>query len=124
MKTSEIKDIPADKLTAMTHVFHKAFNIAGCDPACHCCWNKIKPGNKFKLSTVKEINVNNTGLLENANKDASGFTKSVEVMLCHKCTPEMFYKKELAKIKKGAEWAKNQPAHKLGCFRINGEVIH
>lgn len=47
-----IEEIPSDKKVKMTAFWHKAFNIAGCDPKCHCCHSMIKTGMYFELATV------------------------------------------------------------------------
>lgn len=44
--------IIADDVLVMTPEFVRAFRLAGCDPACHCCGKPIKVGRKFKLAAV------------------------------------------------------------------------
>ncbi len=48
----KVEEIPSDTLVKMTKFWHKAFNVVGCDPQCHCCGKMIPPNNQFKLSTV------------------------------------------------------------------------
>lgn len=103
-----VEQIPADETVVMTEFWHKAFNAAGCDPACHICYEKIAVGSKFKLATVK-----NAVAPKGTNNKTNITTK--EVMLCDDCNVEKYNDKQ-EKI------AKHEST--LGCFRINGKIIH
>lgn len=52
----KIENIPADENLEMTSTFHRAFNLVGCDPMCHCCETMLPIGVMFKLATVLDAN--------------------------------------------------------------------
>lgn len=95
-----VEQIPSDYLVIMTDFWHRAFNVRGCDPGCHCCGKSIPVGSKFKLSTVNKISEEETR----------------EVMLCDTCTPEIYNDKVAAKR------IEPRPATQ-GCFRVNGKIV-
>ncbi len=134
-----IEEIPSDELIEMTALFHRSFNAAGCDPACHCCYTKIPVGDKFKLATVRIVKTDSEGSQSSARMFAkdrldviSGETDSHhrindvsrEVMLCASCTVDLFQEKQLSKAKKDVEDAENFVSSGGGCFRINGKIVH
>ena len=52
VKVMNVEEMPADELVVMTQHWHKAFNVHGCNPMCHCCGKFIGVGEKFKLATT------------------------------------------------------------------------
>lgn len=50
-----VQEIPEDQVLEMTSALHRAFNIAGCDPMCHCCEKMLPVGSQFKLAMTKRI---------------------------------------------------------------------
>ena len=98
-----IEQLPSDELIEMTELFHRAFNAAGCNPACHCCYHFIEVGDKFKLSTVRDVHTHKHGtsnigegafaedrlkVIEYKIEKADRVTDVTnEVMLFIKCTP-------------------------------------
>lgn len=126
-----VEEIPSDKLVIMNSEWHRMFNAAGCDPACHNCGKFIKGGNEFKLSTIKKLSSSVWGWgLENAIKLLKGVLNKFkwerevtvatkEVMLCDKCTPQMFLNKQITSLEKDIA-----ERDRKGCFRINGKIIH
>lgn len=126
-----VEEIPSDELVIMDSEWHRVFNAAGCDPACHNCGKYIKVGDKFKLSTIKKLSSSVWGWgLENAIKLLKGLLKSFkwekevtiatkEVMLCNKCTPEIFLQKQITSLEKEIV-----SRDRKGCFRVNGKIIH
>lgn len=140
-----IENIPSDETFAMTDFWHRSFNAAGCNPMCHCCHNKIPVNGKFKLSTIRKVTPNliesvNSGISQNCHDDSAVkaikgephdpedvIDVTTEVMLCQNCTVELFQKKQLKQLEKGAkayEEYRNDPSRQGGCFRINGKIIH
>jgi hypothetical protein len=105
----KIAQIPSNEPVVMTAEMHRLFNAGGCDPACHGCWKKLPTGTKFKLSTVK-IAHSSPG---NNKRDK---IKSKEVMLCETCTPENVSERAMKLAQTEGEL--------LGCFRINGKIVH
>ncbi len=107
----KIEEIPADKTVIMTANLSRLFKAGGCAPMCHACAEKIKVGEKFKLSTmvtaIMRGSLNYTDL------------ESREVMLCEKCTITDLNKPEIEKI----EIEKKRRAAGGGCFRINGKIV-
>lgn len=127
-----VDEIPSDEPVVMTEGLHRVFNSSGCNPACHNCWELINVGCKFKLSTIKVLSRGVWGLgLENAIKVLNGLLKmfswggenvilqTKEVMLCDKCTADMYLSKTIEQLKKDIE-----TRDKKGCFRINGKIVH
>lgn len=104
-----IKEIPSDQLVIMTAEMHRLFNAGGCDPACHGCWKKLPPGSHFKLSTIKMAH----SIPGNSKRE---HIKSKEVMLCEKCNPK--------DVSERAETVAKSESELLGCFRINGQIVH
>ena len=51
---SDLDNIPADKNIVLTKDMHRAFNAAGCNPACHCCDSSISIAEFIKLATVDD----------------------------------------------------------------------
>lgn len=123
---SKVEDIPSNELVVMTKQFHNAFKTYDCDPACHCCWKKIKPSMLFKLATIQEVLCHNPAQsIEEYIENYEEYKKSKEVMLCEKCTPELFDKKQKRELRKTKVRMDNNPSRStLGCFRINGKIIH
>lgn len=134
-----VEEIPSDELVGMTELFHRAFNAAGCNPACHCCYNKIPVGDNFKLATVRIVNTDYSDSARTArffakerldviNGDIAFHHRvddvSREVMLCASCTVDLFQEKQLSKAKKDVEEANNFVNSGGGCFRINGKIVH
>ena len=136
----QIEEIPSDELIEMTNLFHRAFNAAGCNPACHCCYHFIEVGDKFKLSTVRDVRTHNhgtsnigegafaedrLGVLEGKIEKADRVTDIThEVMLCVECTPELFHKKQLNESRMHSVQYKKYRDNGGGCFRINGKIVH
>lgn len=121
-----IEEIPADQVVIMNEYWHRAFNAAGCDPACHCCWNKIQIGVPFKLGTVQTIpgiSTNYPNTLQEAIDTYDEVSTSKEVMLCEKCTPEMFSERVKKDLKRRIKEHENRPSTQ-GCFRVGGKIIH
>lgn len=136
-----VEEIPSDKVFKMTNFWHRAFNAAGCNPQCHCCYKKINVGGSFKLATVRDVSTDMAG---SANTGDGAFVESRlaviegkqpyypehvkdetrEVMLCDVCTHELFQEKQLSKAKKDVEQRKAYVKSGGGCFRINGKIIH
>lgn len=125
-----VEEIPSDKLIEMNETFHRIFNAAGCNPKCHNCHSFIPVGNQFKLSTIPVVpSVWGWGL-EDGIKLLKGLVKSIiwagkqvrqtkEVMLCDKCTPQMFVDRhEEIMLKEIAD--RDAPG---GCFRVNGKIV-
>lgn len=110
----------------MTEFWHRAFVSAGCDPACHCCWDKISIGSKFKLSTIKKMPIIPNGHFWKEGLDNyDDKVENKEVMLCHKCTPGKFDKKQRSDLKKAVDSFESFPnKQNLGCFRVNGKIVH
>lgn len=106
-----IEEIPADELIEMTDTWHRAFSAAGCNPACHGCWEHIKVGEKFKLATI------NAAVAIGSTDRNTIISK--EVMLCERCNPKNVEKQDEEAIEKNR---KNK--EEKGCFRINGKIIH
>jgi hypothetical protein len=123
-----IEEIPADELTVMTEPFHRAFNVYGCNPACHCCWEPIKVGTEFKLAPVEDAEQISTNYLDRFQDVIDNFDDhkvSREVMLCANCTPEKYKKKQITDLKKRKKRAETQLSpSQWGCFRVNGKIIH
>lgn len=131
-----IEEIPSNELVVMTDFWHRAFNIAGCDPMCHCCYNKIPIDTKFRLATViplsKPVYEGHSWSYQQRLKEghvpkesttvAPFWEESKEVMLCDKCTAEMFREKELKYWNKEVERISKPPEG--GCFRIKGKIVH
>lgn len=46
-----LDDIEPDKTLVLTNDLARLFRIADCEPACHCCYEPIEIGSKFKLAT-------------------------------------------------------------------------
>lgn len=135
-----IEEIPSDELIEMTELFHRAFNAAGCNPACHCCYHFINVGDNFKLSTVREVKINSGDSANSSNVaferdrlkvltgeiESSERVKDIthEVMLCKYCTSDLFQKKQLDKVKDLSKKAQEYYDRGGGCFRVNGKIIH
>ena len=135
-----IEEIPSNELVEMTALFHRAFNAAGCNPACHCCYRFIEVGDKFKLSTVRDVHTQKHGtsnigegafakdrlkVIEGKIEKADRVTDVThEVMLCIKCTPELFHERQHKEAKEHTEQYEKYRKNGGGCFRINGKIIH
>jgi len=130
-----IEQIPSDETVTMTEYWHRAFNAAGCNPMCHCCHSFIKPGDLFKLSTIREVTGKSNNSLGWAPEILSQIVnpsdnpemindETKEVMLCGICTPELFQRNQLDNAKFRAELYKKNREAGGGCFRINGKIIH
>lgn len=123
-----IEEIPSDELIEMSEIWHRAFNAAGCNPGCHCCNKFINVNDKFKLSTIPIREPIHTNYLDQLDKGIESYkngtiSESKEVMLCDKCTVEMFIKKDIENLKERKKLFVPKPEHQ-GCFRINGKIVH
>jgi hypothetical protein len=67
-----IEQIPADELVTMTELWHRAFNAAGCNPMCHCCFKLIPVNEHFKLATISVVKVSHPIDLELKLKQREG----------------------------------------------------
>ncbi len=112
-----VDEIPSDELVVMTSIFHKAFNVLGCNPACHCCWKKISPGKKFKLATVQQAPARDNS---QSGINVWAEVESREVMLCETCTVEKYNQMSQKAIK---EYEKYRKSPRGGCFRVNGKIV-
>ena len=122
-----IEDIPSNQLVTMIGIWHRAFKAVGCTPGCHSCSCWITPGHKFKLASGIQVPiVANPHSLQKAVNDFEN-NETREVMLCENCTPEMYNENELKRLKGELEsWnklSKGQQA-RIGCFRVNGKIVH
>jgi len=80
----EIDEIKSDEKVVMTAILIRAFKMAGCDPACHCCDKELKAGDIFTLAEVKSIsNVRNVRSEPETNDE----------MLCSNCNPAKLIRK-------------------------------
>ena len=149
----KIEEIPSDKIVVMTDFWHKAFNAAGCNPMCHCCKSMIGVDSDFKLSTIEElpkktqryltrhlsikeeesirkeltfIGKDKYAYVLDYSKNAKTTTK--EVMLCNKCTPKLYLKRQKDALQKNTEISQRlERLHDRrggGCFRVNGKILH
>ena len=84
-----IDKILSDEIVVMTDVLIRAFKSNNCNPACHCCGDKIKSGDKFKLALVTYRPYWNYQEGRQAKK-----TEIVDEMLCVICTPKMLLANE------------------------------
>lgn len=135
-----IEEIPSDQVFDMSELFHRSFKAAGCDPACHCCYKFIPVGEKFKLSTIREVrvdmshtsNTSETAFAQDRLKVIKGdlikspsiIDETKEVMLCKKCTSGLFHKKQLDAAHISSDLAKKYYQRGGGCFRVNGKILH
>lgn len=136
----KVENIPPDEMVKMTKSLHRIFNAGGCNPACHCCYGLIEIGGMFKLSTIREVLTQMKG---SVNTSDSAFVKdrlsviqhkkeakdtdhisdtTKEVMLCEKCTPDLFHTKQLSTAKKDVEFRIKYEQSGGGCFRVNGKI--
>lgn len=81
-----IDDIKADVKMEMTELLLRAFQAAGCEPSCHCCYSEIKVGDEFKLAIVVSTKVGHQ-------------EETLDEMLCNKCTPAKLIKRRKMNIK-------------------------
>jgi hypothetical protein len=51
----KVEEIPSNEIVIMNPDMHRLFNAGGCDPMCHCCFRSLKVNEKFKLSTITEL---------------------------------------------------------------------
>lgn len=106
-----IEEIPSDQMVIMNEYWHRAFNAAGCDPACHSCHRSISIGIGFHLATVERY-----WTKDHQVRNEDGTT---EVMLCAMCTADGFIKKIV-----DAKESIRRTSGNAVCFRINGKIIH
>lgn len=122
-----VEEIPANEVVIMTDFWHRSFNAAGCNPACHCCDRLITVDDKFKLgitSTFRNYPSIKTGEYER-------YDNNIDVMLCDKCTVKKYETQLVKKYKERYEdkevrisQGRDPNATNNGCFRINGKIIH
>lgn len=115
-----IEEIPSGELMQMSISWHNAFNVAGCNPMCHCCEKMIAVGNWFKLSVTSTFR---------HYPPYMRYNNSIDVMLCDKCTVEQYEEKVVKDHKLNWEYKapEKSPSKRYsggGCFRINGKIIH
>lgn len=137
----EIENLPSDKNVIMDITMHSLFCLSGCEPACHCC-NKLLPvGSLYKLSSVKDSDIERERNVVNASvhyKKVFASDKPHSVMLCDSlgCTPnnmiqyallfalskelEIRTKIDEALVKYAQPETKTK---KYGCFIVDGVII-
>lgn len=118
-----VNDLKSNELMVMTRDMHRAFNAAGCDPACHCCNNKIPVGDYYKLASVSSaLAVYGNAVSVFESQQPFKTTEAHEVMLCAsiKCTPDEMVKR---RYKEKADRVRLTPYRSGGCSIINGKIV-
>lgn len=112
----QLSDIKPDECLEMSEELHKIFNAGGCNPTCHCCYNKIRPGDLFKLASVSAEQAE-----KGNNIILSTFKTNMphEVMLCDKCSVDLMIQK--ARNRKFQQ--NNNFRRSGGCSIINGKIV-
>jgi len=110
-----IEDIKPDELVTMDEVLHKIFNAGGCNPTCHCCYNRIAVGERFKLA---HVNMNRIKETDGCRYRPFRSDEPHEVMLCGniECTPQKM-------VKKAKESTERHRRAGGGCSIIKGKIV-
>ena len=95
-----LDSIVADEEVLMTDALVRAFEIEGCEPACHCCGEDIVSGDMFKLQMIKTMK-EKTLPKKSANDE----------MLCKDCTADMLILNRKKKRKDYLKWKEVNPGY-------------
>ena len=119
-----INDLKIDTIINMTAEMHRIFIAGGCNPTCHCCNNKIKINEKYKLASVSSELINSAPELFRTLLEH-------EVMLCESvfCSPgkmvENYLYTKSRRIDMHDRYNERETFKKTraGCFIIDGIIV-